>query len=92
MTGQSIQDHQSDLPSSESTSSYWHTSPSEILQGHRTTTDLPSEADILVIGSGITGAFAAKFLKEGWAAEKTVVMLEAREACWGATGRVCAIS
>lgn len=63
--------------------------------GHRSTRELPNHADVVVVGSGITGASVAHHLlrhhdedgkKEN---EKlNVVMLEAREACWGATGRV----
>jgi hypothetical protein len=83
-----VAEGQSGLPTPESTHSYWHKDPSGKLLGHRTTTDLPELADVVIIGSGITGAFAAHFLKDGDAAEKSVVMLEAREACWGATGRV----
>ncbi|KAL4773191.1 FAD dependent oxidoreductase-domain-containing protein [Aspergillus nidulans var. acristatus] len=56
------------------------------LLNHRTTPDLPSSADIVIIGSGITGTLAAKHCKEAWA-EKSVVVLEAREFCTGATGR-----
>ena len=57
--------------------------------GHRTTKDLPQEADIVIVGSGITGASAARFLAEDDRAKGlSIVMLEAREACWGATGRV----
>ena len=88
MTGATLQDGQADLPSAKSTRSYWHKEPSATLLGHRTTKDLPATADVVIVGSGITGAFAARFLKEGWAREHSVVMLEAREACWGATGRV----
>lgn len=79
---------QSGLPSPNPTESYWHKEPSQKLLGHRTTEDLPEAADIVIIGSGITGAFAARFLKHGNAKDSKVVMLEAREACWGATGRV----
>jgi glycine/D-amino acid oxidase-like deaminating enzyme len=43
------------------------------------------QADVVIVGSGITGAFAARELVKGG---RKVVMLEAREACWGATGRV----
>ncbi|KAF4464001.1 fad dependent oxidoreductase [Fusarium albosuccineum] len=68
----------------ESTKSYWHREPSEKLLGHRTTAELPATADVVVVGSGITGAFAARELIGGG---KKVVLLEAREACWGATGR-----
>ncbi|KKA28603.1 hypothetical protein TD95_003944 [Thielaviopsis punctulata] len=78
---------QSDLPSAKSTNSYWHQKPSEKLFGHRSTRTLPRTADVVIIGSGITGAFAAKEAKETWARDLSVVILEAREACWGATGR-----
>ena len=78
-------EQQADLPSAESTKSYWHKEPSETLLGHRTTQKLPAAADVVVVGSGITGAFAARELVGGG---RSVLMLEAREACWGATGRV----
>jgi hypothetical protein len=97
------------LPSRNPTKSYWLRDPSPALLGHRSTPDLPETADVVVVGSGITGAFAAKFLKEGVPGqggkglegegtkgegipgegrERRVVMLEAREVCFGATGRV----
>ncbi|KAK2766081.1 hypothetical protein FQN54_007596 [Arachnomyces sp. PD_36] len=76
--------HPAGLPSENSTHSYWHTEPSKILLGHRSTEDLPETADVVVIGSGIAGSFAARELVDGG---KDVLMLEAREACWGATGR-----
>ncbi|KAI1122455.1 FAD dependent oxidoreductase [Nemania abortiva] len=74
------------LPVDNPTKSYWLSEPSEILLGHRTTKDLPQAADVVIVGSGITGAFAAHCLKEK-APDLKVVMLEAREACSGATGR-----
>ncbi|KAF3911874.1 hypothetical protein AA313_de0209683 [Arthrobotrys entomopaga] len=81
------------LPSEESTSSFWLKQPDEFLLGHRTTADLPAEADIVIIGSGIAGAQTARYLCEqdggAWTQGKRIVMLEAREACWGATGRIC---
>jgi hypothetical protein len=73
------------LPTPDSTNSYWHRDPSKALLGHRTTENLPDSADIVVVGSGICGSFAAQELVAGG---RSVVMLEAREACWGATGRV----
>lgn len=77
------------LPTSDSTASLWHTEPSRFLWGHRTTPLLPAEADLVIVGSGITGASAARFLAEDKRAEDLdVVMLDAREACWCATGRV----
>lgn len=77
------------LPSADSTASFWHSEPSQFLLGHRTTPDLPSDADIVIVGSGITGASAARFLSEDERSrDMSTLMLEAREACWGATGRV----
>lgn len=87
MTGIPNQDGlgQAELPTPNSTHSYWHRDPSKKLLGHRTSEDLPSTADVVVVGSGITGTFAARELVAGG---RGVVMLESREACWGATGRV----
>ena len=134
MTKQLTPGHvQAGLPSPNPSKSYWLQDPSEILLGYRSTEALPDEADVVVVGSGITGAFAAHFLKNGLEGRKglkgglegrggcgldgkgegvgendgegggedrgevkgegegtgeRVVMLEAREACFGATGRV----
>ncbi|KAF2439244.1 FAD dependent oxidoreductase [Karstenula rhodostoma CBS 690.94] len=76
------------LPTPTSTNSFWHSEPNGFLIGHRTTEDLPAEADIVIVGSGITGTSAARYLAEDERANgKRIVLLEAREACWGATGR-----
>ncbi|GME46321.1 FAD dependent oxidoreductase [Neofusicoccum parvum] len=76
------------LPVPNSSASFWHSEPNAFLLGHRTTPDLPAEADIVIVGSGITGTSAARFLAEDARANgKSIVLLEAREACWGATGR-----
>ncbi|KAI0164369.1 FAD dependent oxidoreductase [Hypoxylon sp. FL1284] len=77
---------QSGLPVDNPTKSYWLKELSEKLVGHRTTKELPRSADVVIVGSGITGAFAAHFLKEKQP-DLNIVMLEAREACSGATGR-----
>jgi hypothetical protein len=84
------------LPSPNPTKSFWHSEPDEVLIGHRTTEELPEYVKIMVVGSGITGTSAVRWLseeagtgKEGY--EGRVLMLEAREACWGATGRVSLI-
>lgn len=80
---------QSGLPCPNPTKSFWHSEPSKILLGHRTTAELPSKTDVVIIGSGISGVCAAHYLREDARGKGlNVVMLEAREACWGATGRV----
>ncbi|KAI4681881.1 uncharacterized protein J4E84_007478 [Alternaria hordeiaustralica] len=56
------------------------------LLDHRTTDELPQQADTVIIGSGITGTLVAKHHLETFPGKK-VVVLEAREFCSGATGR-----
>ena len=77
---------QTTLPSPHPTSSFRHNEPSSFLLQHRTTSELPKTADVVIVGAGISGAFAALKLSEKKGLN--VLMLEAREACWGATGRV----
>jgi len=78
----------SGLPCPNSSASFWHSQPNKLLLGHCTTSTLPSTADIVIIGSGITGASIARYLAEdARSSALSIVMLEARECCWGATGR-----
>ncbi|OJJ60517.1 hypothetical protein ASPSYDRAFT_197969 [Aspergillus sydowii CBS 593.65] len=56
------------------------------LLNHRTTTELPSSADIVIIGSGLSGTLIANHCLETFPG-KSIVVLEAREFCSGATGR-----
>lgn len=72
-------------PRPNPTTSYWHDPPSS-LASHRSTNDLPSSTDVVIIGSGITGTVVAhNLLKQP--SPPSIVMLEARTACSGATGR-----
>ena len=73
------------LPASNPTVSYWQNPPSS-LANHRTTSELPSTVDVAIIGSGITGAsLAYNILNQP--SPPTVLILEARTVCSGATGR-----
>lgn len=74
-----------DLPPQNPTSSYWQDPPSP-LSSHRTTPSLPSTASIVIVGSGITGASLAYHILTQ-PNPPSVLMLEARTACSGATGR-----
>ncbi|KAI1423507.1 FAD dependent oxidoreductase [Xylaria sp. FL1777] len=72
------------LPRANPTRSYWQLDVDEIADA-RSTASLPDEADTVIIGSGITGAAVASNLLDRGA--RDIVMLEARQASSGATGR-----
>ncbi|TVY28171.1 putative oxidoreductase [Lachnellula hyalina] len=83
------------LPVPNPTTSYWQDPPSAIAS-HQSSELLPVDADVVIIGSGITGAAVAwgllleRELGNGDGGGKgggKIVMLEARGACSGATGR-----
>lgn len=81
------------LPVENATVPYWHAldgQPHSIAK-HRTTRELPKTSvsapiQYVIIGSGISGASIAYHLLER-APQSSVMMLEARAACSGATGR-----
>lgn len=73
------------LPRLNPTSSYWQDPPHGI-STHRTTGELPESVSTIIIGSGITGASIAYNVLDKSDAS-SVLMLEARTTCSGATGR-----
>jgi hypothetical protein len=78
------------FPTKESTLPFWRTELHE-LDDHRSTPGLPESCDILIIGGGYAGIAAAYHLlcDDNIKPEPTpsVVLLEARGACSGATAR-----
>lgn len=79
------------LPVAEPTSSYWLDDAlfPDLVDRQD---DVPGAADVVIVGSGITAAASARAILEmtahlGAAAAPTVVVLEARQVCGGATGR-----
>lgn len=81
-----IMTSQGPIPVPNPTLPYWRTELHE-LDGHRSTPDLPTECDVLIIGAGYSGASVAHFLYEDNPSPPSVVILEARQTCSGATGR-----
>lgn len=79
------------IPQLNSSVPYWTIPPSPIAQ-HGKDMDILLHADVVIVGSGISGTAIAKALLEHVRDSKPVqplrvVMLEARDACSGATGR-----
>ena len=78
------------LPVADSTISYWRTEPHEIDE-LRSTPELPQECDIAIIGAGLAGVSMAYHLTKLYEAkghkQPSIVLLEARRVCEGATGR-----
>ena len=78
----------SSLPVSRPTLSYWHQTTRAFphLNANRKN-DVPSSAKYLIIGSGLSGALTAWQLIDSGVPGEDVLILEAREAVSGATGR-----
>lgn len=87
--GQDIPKANSLLPVPNSTASYWRSEPHR-LDEYRSTAQLPSQADIVIIGTGIAGVSTAYHLldsEDSNSPQPSILLLEARQVCSGATGR-----
>ncbi|KAK8853497.1 hypothetical protein IAR55_004204 [Kwoniella newhampshirensis] len=78
------------LPIENPVKSFWIEGAKSPLRDFRSTPELPKEAlDVIIIGSGYAGATMAywlnKFARDG--ETPSMLMLEARDVCGGATGR-----
>ena len=74
------------LPPTTPTKSYWQDPTNALLSDYISADVLPAEIDTIIIGSGITGAnIAYNLLQQPH--HGSVLMLEARQVCSGATGR-----
>lgn len=78
------------LPVPNRTEPFWLTERDVELRNARTTSKLPESADVVIIGSGLTGAMMAYQLYREAERQKrkiSMVMLEADETCGSATAR-----
>lgn len=66
--------------------SFWMAEPRP-LDNYRSSPDVPAEADIVIIGSGFSGVSTAYHILKGNPNPPSIVLLEARKVCSGATGR-----
>ncbi|KUJ17115.1 FAD dependent oxidoreductase [Mollisia scopiformis] len=76
------------VPVPNATIPFWRTNPHP-LDTHRSTASLPQKTDILIIGAGYAGISTAYHLitSSSSSPPPSIVLLEAREICSGATGR-----
>lgn len=76
------------VPNSNPSISYWQIPPLKGIADHQSE-QLPAQADVVIIGSGLTGTSVAwHLLKEHNSTRPLrIAMVEARQACSGATGR-----
>lgn len=76
------------LPVDNATVPYWRSILHKIDE-HRSTEQLPQECDIAIIGAGFSGVATAYHLSKLYGSNETpsIIMLEARQVCSGATGR-----
>lgn len=65
---------------------FWRTDLHK-LDNYRSTENLPAECDVLIIGAGYAGVTTAYHLLDGNMLPPSIVILEARQACSGATAR-----
>ncbi|KAI9763595.1 MAG: hypothetical protein M1840_000389 [Geoglossum simile] len=75
------------LPVPNPTASFWQEEPLCPGLVNTESDGLPEAVDIVIIGSGITGASIAHSILKECGSTHRVVMLEARQVCSGATGR-----
>ncbi|OJD17276.1 hypothetical protein AJ78_02610 [Emergomyces pasteurianus Ep9510] len=66
--------------------SFWHSEP-DSLENYRSSENLPRECDILIIGAGYAGVSTAYHILQDNPSPPSVIILEARQVCFGATGR-----
>jgi hypothetical protein len=65
---------------------FWQNNPHK-LHDHRSTEDLPTHSDVVIIGAGYAGVSTAWHLLHNHPNINSITILEARGACSGATGR-----
>lgn len=76
------------LPVANRLKPFWLSEVDPSLENARTTDELPPTVDVVIIGSGMSGAITAyHLLKDQDDANPSVLMLEAAETCSGATAR-----
>lgn len=76
------------IPLTNGTTSFWRTEPDE-LDSYRSSEKLPDSCDIVIIGAGYAGASLVHHILHecNGKAIPSILIVEARQTCSGATGR-----
>lgn len=77
------------FPVANSTLPFWRTDP-DPLDNHRSSESLPEKSDIVIVGAGYAGSSVAHHILEQIESapqQPSILILEARNACSGATAR-----
>lgn len=74
------------FPAASPTSAYWQKDVHQ-LGSKRTTAELPERQEVLIIGAGFSGVACAYYLANAAKPPSSITIVEARDACSGATGR-----
>lgn len=78
------------LPLDNPSKSYWIEAANSPIRDLQSTPQLPQQSDLIIIGSGYTGASLAYWIHKHTCKHGTtpnMLLLEARDICGGATGR-----
>jgi glycine/D-amino acid oxidase-like deaminating enzyme len=84
MSGQANQRNAGPVPNP--LPSFWSKEPQK-LDNFRSSANLPARADIVIIGAGFAGVATAYHILKDNPNPPSIVLLEARQVCSGATGR-----
>lgn len=75
------------FPSPNGMTSFWRNQTGD-LDNHRSTTELPAHSDIVIVGAGYSAAaLVTHILSKCGDKTPSILVLEARQLCSGATGR-----
>lgn len=76
----------SSFPHPNGTVPFWHLESQE-LHNFRSTPNLPDESDIVIIGGGYSAAALVTHIQKKYPDHPSILVLEARQLCSGASGR-----
>lgn len=74
------------FPRPDGMASFWQSTPSDLAE-FRSSDVLPAESEIVIIGGGYSAAALVTHIQARYPNPPSILVLEARNLCSGATGR-----